>query len=337
MVKSVATLGSHCALQILKGAKDEGFRTVVVTKRGRARLYRRFEFVDEFLLVNEFVEIKEGAILESLNRMDSVLVPHGTLISEVGIEATERLGIPIFGNRNLLRWEADRTLKERLMGKAGFELPKEFSKPEEIDRLCIVKRYGAAGGMGYFLAWDKESYERGVRDLEEKGIHSELYIQEYVLGVPVYLQFFYSPLSEELELLGVDVRYESDVDAIGRIPAEYQKGIMPGYTVIGNLPLVLRESLLERAFELGERFIEVSRKLVPPGIIGPFCLEGVYTKEARFVSFEFSARIVAGTNLYINGSPYSILLYDKPMSMGRRIAVELRNAAMKGRLGEVLT
>jgi 5-formaminoimidazole-4-carboxamide-1-(beta)-D-ribofuranosyl 5'-monophosphate synthetase len=70
---------------------------------------------------------------------------------------------------------------------------------------------------------------------------------------------------------------------------------------------------------------------------GPFCLEGVYDKEGKFTTFEFSARIVAGTNLYIDGSPYSGLLYDEPMSMGRRIAREVRMAVRKRRVGEIVT
>ncbi len=337
MIESVATLGSHCALQVLKGAKDEGFRTVVVTKRGREGVYRRFGFIDEFLVVEEFREVASEEITEALKGLRSVLVPHGTLISEVGVERAERLGVPIFGNRWLLRWEADRELKGKLMREAGFELPREFSSPEEIDRLCIVKRHGAAGGRGYFLAWDKESYEKGVEELKRMGISGKFYIQEYVLGVPAYLHFFYSPLSGEVELLGADIRYESDVDALGRIPAECQRGIKPGYTVVGNIPLVLRESLLEKVFELGEGFVDASKRLVPPGVIGPFCIEGVFTKEARFVAFEFSARIVAGTNLYIDGSPYSSLLFGKPVSMGRRIAMELRKALDEGRIEEVLT
>ena len=93
--------------------------------------------------------------------------------------------------------------------------------------------------------------------------------------------------------------------------------LQPSYNVIGNLPLMLRESLLEGVYGMGERFVKASGDLMPPGMIGPFCLEGVYDKEGIFTTFEFSARIVAGTNLYINGSPYSELIYDEPMSMGR--------------------
>ena len=44
---TIATLGSHSALQILKGARDEGFRTLAVANRDTERLYRSFAFVDD--------------------------------------------------------------------------------------------------------------------------------------------------------------------------------------------------------------------------------------------------------------------------------------------------
>lgn len=53
---SVATLGSHCALQVLKGAKDEGLKTLLVCEKKRERLYKRFDFIDELILVDSFEE-----------------------------------------------------------------------------------------------------------------------------------------------------------------------------------------------------------------------------------------------------------------------------------------
>ena len=50
----------------------------------------------------------------------------------------------------------------------------------------------------------------------------KLYIQEYVKGVPVFLHFFYSPISGDIEFMGVDRRYESDIDGISRIPSKHQ-------------------------------------------------------------------------------------------------------------------
>jgi 5-formaminoimidazole-4-carboxamide-1-(beta)-D-ribofuranosyl 5'-monophosphate synthetase len=49
-----------------------------------------------------------------------------------------------------------------------------------------------------------------------------------------------------------------------------------------------------------------------------------------------SARIVAGTNIYPDGSPYSTYYYKGQVSMGRRIAMELKEAKKKKRLKEII-
>ena len=121
------------------------------------------------------------------------------------------------------------------------------------------------------------------------------------------------------------------------LESELCADIEMSYNVVGNIPIVLRESLLLKAYQMGESFVNTSKTLVPPGMNGPFCLEGVYDKDGNFVSFEFSARIVAGTNLYPSGSPYSDLIYAQPMSMGRRIAREIKLANEKDMIDKVTT
>ncbi len=335
---TISTLGSHCALQLLKGAKDEGFKTKLVCESRRINLYKRFRFIDEMIIVDRFDEIMDERVYDKL--IDSILIPHGTLISSLSIEDIERIKIPFFGNKKILPWEADRRLKDRLLEEASLNIPKSFKDYKEIDRLVIVKLHGAAGGKGYFLACDEDSFMQGLNRLRDARMiddEDDIFIQEYVIGVPVYLHYFYSPLTKEVELLGIDRRYESNVDGIGRIPSKYQEIISASYNIIGNQPLVIRESLLDEAYKMGERFVEATRRLVEPGMIGPFCLEGVYDENGEFIVFEFSGRIVAGTNLYIQGSPYSSLIYDEPMSMGRRIAREIRLAKENEMLSLVIT
>ncbi|MEC7143236.1 MAG: DUF1297 domain-containing protein, partial [Candidatus Thermoplasmatota archaeon] len=49
-------------------------------------------------------------------------------------------------------------------------------------------------------------------------------------------------------------------------------------------------------------------------------------------------RIGGGTNVHVNvGHPYGNSLWRRPMSTGRRIALEIRRAAEQDRLLEVLT
>ncbi len=339
---SIATLGSHCALQVLKGAKDEGFKTILVCEKKREKLYRRFSFIDEFVMVDSFREISEQKSTKKLEEHDAIIIPHGTLISQMNSHEVEAITVPVFGNKWILKWESDRNMKEKLMLESKLNVPKSLSSPKDIKGLVIAKRHGAAGGKGYFLATDEDDYKRKRDKLIQQGIihgDSDLYLQEYAFGVSVYLQYFYSPLTNVIEFFGADRRYESDIDGLGRIPAPQQINIdiIPSFNVIGNSPLVLRESLLEEVYAMGEKFVDASKKLVSPGMLGPFCLEGVYDENGKFSSFEFSARIVAGTNLYVDGSPYSAFIYDEPMSMGRRIAREIKNAKNNNQLTKILT
>lgn len=339
---SIATLGSHCALQVLRGAKDEGFKTLLVCEKKRERLYRRFSFIDELVLVDSFKEILDTSCVSKLEKHDAILIPHGTLIAQMSTSEIESIKIPVFGNKWILKWESDRLLKEKLMLEAKLDLPKQVKNPKDINSLVITKRQGAAGGKGYFLSTSEDDYNKKRTELIKDGVISNdevLYIQEYVAGVLAYLQYFYSPLNEEIEFFGIDKRHESDIEGLARIPAQQQLGVdlIPSFNVIGNSPMVLRESLLDEVYSIGERFVEASKRLVKPGMNGPFCIEGVYDQDGRFKTFEFSARIVAGTNIYMTGSPYSSLLFDVPMSMGRRIALEVKNAKKQKQIEKIVT
>ena len=339
---SIATLGSHCSLQVLKGAKDEGLKTILVCEKKREKLYRRFPFIDELIIVDKFREVLDEKVQSTLEQNDAVLIPHGTLIAQMSSDEIESIKTPIFGNKWILRWESDREMKEKLMREATLPMPKPVTNPSEIEKLSIVKRQGAAGGKGYFMAANEDDYNTKRNQLISEGVISKdetLYIQEYAAGVLAYLTFFYSPLKEELEFYGVDQRHESDIEGLGRIPAEQQmkSNKVPSFNVIGNSPLVLRESLLDEVYTMGENFVEASKRIVAPGMNGPFCIEGVYDENAQFTSFEFSARIVAGSNIYMDGSPYYNLLFNETMSMGKRIAREVKTAAETNQLDKVTT
>mgnify|MGYP001614488157 FL=1 len=95
--------------------------------------------------------------------------------------------------------------------------------------------------------------------------------------------------------------------------------------------------MLAEAMNMAERVVKVSQELIPPkGLFGPFCLETIITSSEEIYVMEISARIVAGTNCFINGSPYTYLLYDQPMSTGRRIALEIKNAIKSNKLSKIL-
>ncbi len=198
---------------------------MLVCERQRLNLYKRFKFIDEILIVENFSEILDKTCQQRLRESNSIIIPHGTFIAYLSSDEIERISPPIFGNKWIFRWEADRELKQRLMEESELSIPRSLKSKDDIEGLCIVKLHGAAGGRGYFLAWDKKSFDEGVEKLVKQNAiegEEELYIQEYVSGVPAYLQFFYSPITKEIELMGIDRRYESDVDGIGRIPSKQQ-------------------------------------------------------------------------------------------------------------------
>jgi len=329
----IATYASHSALQILKGAKQEGFETIAFGKARVRPLYTRYFPVADYFLEGSY---PEGELL----KLHAVVIPTGSFVAHLGVELVERMRVPYYGNKEVLKWESDRSLERRWLEEAKLRLPRVYDDPDEVDRPVIVKPFGAKGGKGYFLAKSPEDFWRkaerlGVKSKEDLG---GVQIQEYVVGVPVYPHYFYSKLNRELELMSIDRRYESNADAIGRIPAKEQLDIdiNTNYTVIGNIPIVLRESLLMDVIEAGERVVKTAEELMG-GLWGPFCLEGVFTEDLEFVVFEVSARIVAGTNPFVNGSPYTWLRYDYPVSTGRRIAIELRRALEEDRLSEIIT
>lgn len=330
----VATLGSHSALQILKGARDEGLPNLVIAPAGRDTLYRRYPCVDEVLTVPAWLDVVARA--EELAARGAVLVPHGSFVAYLGEAVNLSLGVDFFGPRAVLKWEGARDLQRRWLEHAGVPVPAEFASPAAVDRWpVLLKRHGAAGGMGYVLCRDRAGLDAAIADLAG----APYTIQHYIVGVTLYVQYFQSVIRDRLEILGMDRRYETNVDGLGRLPHTVQQALSPepSYVVVGNQPVVLRESMLETAYEMGERVVQAARELIDPrGLWGPFCLETVITPDLQFHVIEISCRIVAGTNLFVDGSPYAALFFDEPMSTGRRIARELKEAAAAGRLAEVV-
>jgi len=329
---TIATLGSHSALQILKGAHDEGFRTLAIANRDTERLYRSYAFVDEVIGIDHYGQFM--GLVPDLERRKMIIVPHGSFVAYLSLAEHKKMKIPYFGNKAVLDWEASREKQRDWLTRANLTLPRQFVTGAEIDRPVIVKMYGAQGGKGYLFVRDAQDFEQRAGHLTQQYM-----LQEYIIGVPAYIHYFYSPLTGKLEIMSMDRRYETNVDSLGRIPAAAQEhmDIDPSYVVVGNSPLVLRESMLAEAYRMGEDVVRVSQEICgAKGLFGAFCIETIITPEAKFFVMEISARIVAGTNPFIDGSPYSYLNYSEPMSTGRRIAREIKNALLSNNLHAVL-
>jgi len=337
---AIATVCSHSSLQIFDGARKEGFKTIGICMSAPPKFYDAFPKAkpDEFFVVKDYREIllKSG----ELAKKNAILIPHGSFVEYLGAVNFQKLRLPTYGNRRVLEWESDREMSRNWLEAAGIKMPRQIKNPEDIDSPMMVKYYGAKGGMGFFVVKNYSDFQKRINRTEK------FTIQEFVLGTRYYMHYFYSPIKPDgytlskgsLEFLGIDRRVESNADEIFRIgsPTELaEAGIYPTFVVTGNLPLIVRESLLPRIFEMGEQVVEKSLELFG-GMIGPFCLEAVVTDSLELKVFEISARIVAGTNLFISGSPYSDLV-DEKLSMGRRIAREIKMARDMDLLPEVIS
>jgi 5-formaminoimidazole-4-carboxamide-1-(beta)-D-ribofuranosyl 5'-monophosphate synthetase len=338
---SIATICSHSSLQIFHGARQEGFKTIGICIGQPPKFYDAFPLArpDKFICLESYKALLDHS--DEFIDENAIIIPHGSLVEYLGIEKFEALPVPTFGNRRVLAWESDREMERDWLLQAGVNIPMRFEHAEDIDRPVIVKYHGAKGGRGFFIAKSKDEFKSKMGTAQQKYT-----IQEFILGTRYYIHFFYSPVKTEgyklkkgtLDMMGIDRRVESNADEIFRIGSMNElaeAGIYPSFVVTGNLPLVLRESLLAKVFELGERVVETSIELFG-GMIGPFSLETIVTDDLEFKVFEISARIVAGTNLYISGSPYSDLI-EKNLSTGRRIAQEVKLAKAAGMMEDIIS
>ena len=350
---TIGVVASHSSLQILHGARQEGFRTLgICVGEGRRKMYKAFPGAepDEWLMLDNYIQLLDKA--DWLREQNVIMIPHGSLVEYLSPENFISLQVPTFGNRHILKWEGSRELQREWLEAGGCTMPKIIEDPHDIDSPVIVKYAGAKGGRGYFIARDFRDFRRNV-DLEE-----DFTIQEYVLGTRYYFQFFFDPIAEDgyqvdgmgsregqpcgrLELMSIDRRDEANVDEfykLGSLRDLRDMGVEPSFVVTGNTPAVLRESLLPEAFRLGEGAVAASLELEDGarGMIGPFCLETIVNDKLEFRVFEVSARIVAGSNVAVGGSPYSDL-NEPGLSTGQRIARCIRKAIEKDCLSEILS
>ncbi len=338
----LAVPASHSALQLLRGALDEKVPAVLIATRSHyERIYSRFPWLyTRPVILDSWSELATRRVQEKLREMNAILVPHGSLVEYLGWRRLLELEIPILGNRYLLEIEADQHRKMSLLREAGIETPRTVTRPEEATGPVIVKLPGAKGGRGYRLA-TPETLPRVLEELEKLGYtREEIIVQEYLVGVRLYTHYFHSPIYGRVEIVGMDTRHESNIDGLARLPAALQQQLAtePTYTVVANTPIVARESLLATIISYGERFAEAVERETGHPPKGPYSLEGVVLEDLTYKIFEFSGRIVAGTNVYTGtGTPYTWLYWDKPVYMGRRIAIEFKQAKERHRLQDITT
>lgn len=336
----IGCIGSHSALEIAHGAHKEGFRTVTVCQKGREKTYTTHyrSLFDEILVLDKFSNIINSDTVEKLQELSTVFVPNRSFAVYVGYDNIEnKFTVPIFGSRSLLRAEERDVEKNQfyLLEKAGLDYPKRFYNPKDIDRLVMVKVGHAKKKVerGFFTCDSYSSFVSRSNELIGKGIISKedlekARIEEFVIGALFNLDYFYAPVKDEVDFLGVDQRIETDIEGILHMTAAEQMRISvqeqeKEYIPIGHRGITVRESQLEKVFDMGEKFVGATKKEYPPGIIGPFALQGVFTKDLKFYTFDVSLR-VPGAPILLTTSPYMIYKHGFQFSVGRRIAMEIK-------------
>jgi 5-formaminoimidazole-4-carboxamide-1-(beta)-D-ribofuranosyl 5'-monophosphate synthetase len=346
---TVGTIGSHSALEIMDGAKDEHLKTICICQKGRELPYQRFKrLADEIILLDKFADILNSENQEMLRQSSTVLVAQRAFTAYLGFDSIENdLRVPIFGNRSLLRAE-ERTMSRNqyyLLERANIRHPKLYRNPSDIDGPAIIKVQEAKRNLerAFFIVSSYEDYQKKSEQKIEQALVTKhdlerAIIEEYVPGTYFNLNFFVSPLTKEIEFLGIERRLQTNLHDFVSVPARQQMEI--DLTIqnieVGHTPASIRESLLEKVFEMGDRFVAAARKEYPPGIIGPLSLQSVVTTDLDFVVYDVSLR-VPGNPIMSTTSPYSKYYYGYTMGVGRRIAMEIKAAAGQRKLRDVVT
>ncbi len=356
---TIATLGGHSALDVCRGAKDEGFKTIVVAKRGRERTYTEHYktegkrgIVDDVIVVENFSDLTSEHVQKELLKKNALFVNSRYFWVYCNIDEIENnFRVPILGSRSLVRKEERDEEKNQyfLLEEAGIRTPKRFSNPKDIDRLALVKVAEAARHYerAYFFVKDGKDFEKKSKQWIEnmlitKEALDRAVIEEVITGAHVNFNFYYSPLNKKIELLGTDIRRQTNVDGLLRLTAEEQLEILKHqrvqYVETGHQAITIKESLIEKAYDAAEKFIAATQKHYPPGILGAFALQGAIIPgppAEELVVFDVSMRIPGSPGTRY--TPYGHYMYGEDISVGRRIAMEVKEALKKNKLGEIVT
>ena len=346
----IGVLGSHSALEMGHGAKQEGFEVVVVCQNGREKTYTKHyrNLFDHVLLLDKFSDLIKEENQAKLRRLNTIFVPNRSFSVYTGYDNIEKkFKVPLLGNRFMLRSEERNVPRNQydLIRQAGLNLPKIFASPKEIDRLAIVKVPEKTRSIerAFFYASSPEEFKKRSEERIRKGIIDredlkESIIEEYVVGAKFNANYFWSPITDEIDLLGFDRRIQTNLDGVLDLPADEQlEAKLPTQNVeIGHMGATMRESQIEKILDAGEKFVEACKKEYPPGIIGLFALQGAINKNLEFYIFDVSPRI-PGCPCVEPTSPYMKYKYGKEVGPGRRVAIEIKTAVAENKLEMIVT
>ena len=345
----IAVLGSHSALEIMDGAKDEGLETIVFCQKGREKPYQRFSRIaDEIKILKKFNDMMLVKNQKMLRDTNSIIVPHRSLTAYLGYKTIENsLKVPIFGNRALFQAEERGNKKNQyyLLEKANIKHPKIFKNPKDINKPAIVKVQEkkrklerAFFTVSSFSDYKKKSEKKIKQGMVSKNDLQNSTIEQLAIGTYLNFNYFYTPISENVDFIGIERRLQTNIHDFNALPAKQQLelNIDLQNIEVGHTPASIRESLLEKVITMGDKFVSAVKREYPPGIIGPFSLQSVITKDLEIIVYDVSLR-VPGNPILATTSPYTKYQYGQTFGIGRRIAMELKRAKEENQLSKIVT
>ena len=345
----IGVLGSHSALEIMDGAKDENFETVVFCQKGRETPYQRFSRIaNEIKVLKKFSDMSSIKNQKMLRDTNTLVVPHRSLTAYLGYKTIENsFKVPIFGNRALFQAEERNNKKNQyyLLRKAGLKHPKIFKNPKDINRPSIVKvqekkrklerAFFTVSSFSDYKKKSEEKIRQGI--ISKTGLHDAV-IEELAIGTYLNFNYFYTPISKNVDFIGIERRLQTNLHDFNALPAKQQLelDIDPQNIEVGHTPASIRESLLEKVISMGDKFVAAVKREYPPGIIGPFSLQSVITKDLEMIVYDVSLR-VPGNPIVATTSPYTKYQYGQIFGVGRRIAMEIKIAQEDDVLDKIVT
>ncbi|MFA6992564.1 MAG: DUF1246 domain-containing protein, partial [Candidatus Gracilibacteria bacterium] len=299
---TIGVLGGHSALDVCSGAKKYGFKTVAVCQKGRDSTYSKYYktrkdgrgCVDDIILVDKFSDVVKESVQKELRKLNTIFIHNRYfwVYFKDFADIEDRFEVPIFGLRQGVKLEERDQLNNQyvLLQKAGIRIPKiiregnhKMSKDKLDEALhthfvkekggpLIVKVNEAIRGYerAFFVITNEADYYRESEKMIEKAKINKAdldkaVIEEFIIGAQINFNYFYSPLTGELEIMGTDTRRQTSLDGFLRLDAQVQgelikAGYKPSMVETGHIACTTKESILEKAFKAGEKFVKTMKE-----------------------------------------------------------------------------
>jgi len=200
---TIGVLGGHSGLDVCRGAKKHGFRTLAVCQKGREKTYTKYYktradgrgCIDETIVVDRFADITKPEIQKKLIGKNTIFIHNRYFWVYFDFTDIENnFLVPIYGTRGMVKLEERDVPKNQyyLLDKAGIRYPRIIKSPKDIDTLVIVKVNEALRGYerAFFYATSFEDYKKKSDEMLEKKLITKesldkAVIEEYIIGAQI--------------------------------------------------------------------------------------------------------------------------------------------------------